>query len=187
MLNMETAKYINVEGDRKVWFSMWFLASIVTFGLTFFPMFHRLIKGRNNHFRREADLEEQIVAFLKKQGKEPPEIPKRLPKMNTNAWTTSILLILPVFAITYLLSRDLALHEQQQDQFLAKAFPERMFMPQTIQIKTYTLITILTLGIGVIYWLYKVVNLYNAHFKAHLQIEKEISRLMEEDKVVEHM
>jgi hypothetical protein len=78
-------------------------------------------------------------------------------------------------------------HERQQDQFLASAFPERMFMPQTIPIKTYALITILTLGVGVIYWLYKVVNLYNAHFTAQAQVEKEVSMLMEEEKTVKHM
>jgi hypothetical protein len=65
---METPKY-NIEGDRKVWFSMWFLGAIVTFGLAFFPMFHRLINGRNNHFKREEALEKQITAFLAKQGK----------------------------------------------------------------------------------------------------------------------
>ena len=68
--------------------------------------------------------------------------------------------------------------------FLASAFPERMFMPQTIPIKTYVIVTVCTLGVGIIYWLYKVVNLYNLHFKAQLQVEKEVNRLMEEDKFV---
>jgi hypothetical protein len=90
-----------------------------------------------------------------------------------------------VFIIVYLLSRDLTIHEHNQDAFLATALPERIFMPQTIPIKTYTVITLVTLGVGVIYWLYKVVNLYNAHFKAHLQVEKEMMRLMEEQKLVE--
>ena len=58
-------------------------------------------------------------------------------------------------------------------------------MPQTIPIKTYVLITIVTLGVGGVYWLYKVVNLYNAHFKAQSHVEKEIGRLMEEQEVVE--
>jgi len=60
-------------------------------------------------------------------------------------------------------------------------------MTQTIPIKTYVLITLVTLGVGVIYWLYKVVNSYNAHFKAQLQVEKEASRLMEEEKAVGKM
>jgi hypothetical protein len=82
------------------------------------------------------------------------------------------------------LSKDLRVHERNQDAFLAAAFPERIFMPQTIPIKTYVLITIVTLGVGGIYWLYKVVNLYNAHFKAQVQVEKEIVRLMEEENIV---
>jgi hypothetical protein len=187
MLKMETAINSKVEADRKVWFSMWFLTAIVTFGLAFFPMFYRLIEGRNRHFQREAEIEGQVAAFLKSQGKEPPKTSEHFQTMNAKAWAASIILVVPVFVIVYLLSRDLAVHERNQDAFLAGAFSERMFMPQTIPIKTYALITIVTLGVGVVYWLYKVVNLYNAHFKAQLQVEKEIGRLMEEKKAVEHM
>jgi hypothetical protein len=89
--------------------------------------------------------------------------------------------------MVYLLSRDLLVHERSEDAFLASAFPQRMFMPQTIPIKTYAVITIVTLGVGVVYWLYKVVNLYNAHYKAELQVKKEIGKLMEEEKAVGHM
>jgi ABC-type microcin C transport system permease subunit YejB len=105
--------------------------------------------------------------------------------MNAKIWTLSIILVIPIFIITYLLSKDLALHEAEQDNFLAQAFPERIFMTQTIPIKTYAIITIVTLGVGIIYWLYKVVNQYNAHYKAHLQVEKKILSLMEEKKVGE--
>jgi hypothetical protein len=181
---METTTQSEVAADRKVWFSMWFLAAIVTFGLAFFPMFHRLVEGRNRHFRREADLEKQVADYLKKSGEQAPTLSKRVPDRNAKAWTASIILVIPVFVITYLLSRDLLFHEHEQDAFLAAAFPEKMFMPQTIPIKTYAVITIVTLGVGGVYWLYKVVNLYNAHFKAQMQVEKEIGRLMEEKKTV---
>jgi hypothetical protein len=166
---------------------MWFLASIATFGAAFFPMFYRLIEGRNKHFRREFDLEKQIEAFLRKQGKEPPAASDGFREMDAKAWTASIILVIPVFAVTYFLSRDLLVHEKRQDKFLANAFPERMFMPQTIPIKKYALITIVTLGVGIVYWLYKIVNMYNAHFKAHREVEKEIVKLMEENSVVESM
>jgi hypothetical protein len=175
------------ETDRKIWFSMWFLASIATFGAAFFPMFYRLINSRNKHFRREADLQKQIAAFLRKQGKEPPATSDVVVDMNTKTWTASIILIVPVFAITYLLSKDLLMHENQLDSFLAVAFPGRLFMPQTIPIRKYALITLVTLGVGVVYWLYKIVNMYNAHFKAHRQLENEIVRLMEEKRVGESM
>jgi hypothetical protein len=184
---MENTLNTELEADRKVWFSMWFLGAVVTFGLAFFPMFYRLVDDRNRHFQKETHLEAQITAFLKSQGKEPIPTSERSRMMNAKAWAASIILVAPVFVILYFLSKDLAEHERNQDAFLAKAFPERIFMPQTIPIKTYVLITIVTLGVGAVYWLYKVVNLYNAHFKAHLQMEKEIGRLMEEEKLVEHM
>ncbi len=176
-----------VEGDRKVWFSMWFLGAVVTFGVAFFPMFYRLVDGRNKHFFKEAEFESEIAAYSKNHGKELPASSERFKAMNAKAWAASIILVVPVFIIVYLLSRDLAIHEYNQDVFLATALPERIFMPQTIPIKTYALITLVTLGVGVIYWLYKVVNLYNAHFKAHLQVEKEMIRLMEEQKLVEQL
>ena len=176
-----------VGNDRKMWFSMWFLAAIVTFGLAFFPMFYRLIDGRNRHFQHEAELENQIATYLRSQGKEPPATSGHFTERNAKAWAASIILVIPVFVIVYVLSKDLLVHERNQDAFLAAAFPERLFMTQTIPIKTYVLITIVTLGVGVVYWLYKVVNLYNAHFKAQLQVEKETGRLMEEEKAVGHM
>jgi phosphoglycerol transferase MdoB-like AlkP superfamily enzyme len=176
---------VRTEADRKTWFSMWFLISIATFGVAFFPMFYRLIDSRNKHFRREANMEEQIADFLRAQGKETPGTAGGARDMKAKALAASIILIIPAFIIIYYLSRDLRSHEEHQDVFLASAFPKRMFMPQTIPIKKYALITIATLGVGGIYWLYKIINLYNAHFKAQGEIEKEIARLMEEKTVGE--
>ena len=184
---METALQSKVDGDRKVWFSMWFLFAIVTFGVAFFPLFHRLVEGRNRHFSREVEMEKQVADYLKAEGRQVPAASAVFPERNAKAWAASIILIIPAFIITYLLSKDLVVHERSQDAFLASAFPERVFMPQTIPIKTYVLITVVTLGVGGIYWLYKVVNLYNAHFKAHVQFEKEIARLMEDEKVAGSM
>jgi hypothetical protein len=181
---MENTLNTKVEGDRKVWFSMWFLGAIVTFGIAFFPMFYRLVDGRNRHFCRETEFENRVSDYLKSKGKESPAESEPFADMNTKAWAASIILVVPVFVILYLLSRDLAVHEQKQDSFLAFTLQERVFMPQTIPIKTYAVITLVTLGVGTVYWLYKVVNLYNAHYKAHLQVEKEMGRLMEEEKRV---
>ena len=184
---METTLKTKVEDDHKVWFSMWFLGAVVTFGIAFFPMFYRLVNGRNRHFLNEAEFESRASAYSKNHGRELSATNMQLKTMNAKAWAASIILVVPVFIIVYLLSRDLAIHEFNQDAFLATALPERVFMPQTIPIKTYVVITLVTLGVGVIYWLYKVVNLYNAHFKAHLQVEKEMMRLMEEQKLVEQL
>jgi hypothetical protein len=187
MPKMETTMQTKVYADKKMWFSMWFLGAIVTLGLAFFPMFYRLIEGRNKHFQHESEMEKQINDYLKSQGEISKATNEHFTKMNAKAWAVSIILVVPVFVIVYLLSRDLLVHERNQAVFLASAFSERMFMPQTIPIKTYVLITIVTLGVGVVYWLYKVVNLYNAHYKAQLEVEKEAAKLMEEEKTVEHM
>lgn len=169
--------------EKIVWFSMWFLASIATFGVAFFPMFYRLIESRNRHFQREAILEKQINEALQAQGKIAPEPMAAPNNRNAAAWAASIILIVPAFIIIYLLSKDLVSHEKHQDEFLAEVLPEKMFMPQTIPIKKYVLITLVTLGTGGIYWLYKIINNYNAHFKAQWKLEKEIARLMEEHKI----
>jgi multisubunit Na+/H+ antiporter MnhF subunit len=183
MFSMETKKFASLESDKKVWFSMWFLSAIVTFGLAFFPMIYRLIKNRNHHFQREEILNEQVIAYLQCQGKTVPKVNKQPREMNAKIWTAAVIFVIPVFIIAYLLSKDLSLHEAEQDEFLAQAFPDRIFMTQTISIKTYAILTLVTLGFGVVYWLYKVVNQYNAHYKAHLQVEKIISSMMEEKKV----
>jgi hypothetical protein len=168
-----------VEKDRTMWFSMWFLASIVTFGLAFFPMFYRSLERRNRHFQRQYEWEKQVSALVERKGEEWQATEKPVPERNAKLWTASIILVIPVFAIAYLLSRDLLLHEKHQQAFLNKLFPEKSYSPQKLSIEKYSLITVATLGVGIIYWLYKILNIYNNHFIEHRKIENEISRLVE--------
>jgi hypothetical protein len=149
--------------DRKVWFSMWFLGAIVTFGVAFFPMFYRLVAGRNGHLQKQAEIEAKMANYLKSNGKQAPESCS-MPK-----------------------NRNLTEHEKAEDAYLQVALPDRVFMTQTIPQTTYVLITIVTLGVGGVYWLYKIVNLYNQHYKADLIVEKEINRILEEEGYVKHM
>jgi phosphoglycerol transferase MdoB-like AlkP superfamily enzyme len=167
-----------VETDRTMWFSMWFLASITTFGLAFFPMFYRLIELRNKHFLRQDELEKQAKTYLRNEVKELQS--NSLPERNAKLWAVSIILVLPVFIIAYFLSKDLLLHEKRQQAFIRALLPEREYMPQNIPVKKYALVTVVTLGVGVIYWLYKIINTYNNHFMEQRKIEDEIIRLMEE-------
>ncbi|MCW4004993.1 MAG: histidinol-phosphate aminotransferase family protein [Candidatus Bathyarchaeota archaeon] len=169
--------------EKVTWFSMWFLAAVASFGAAFFPLFYRLVDSRNKHFEREAELEARVVEFLREQGKEAPATMELREERSAVLWAASIVLVVPVFVLLYKLSKDLVVHEAHQDKFLAQAFPQRMFMTQTIPIKKYALITIATLGIGGIYWLYKLVSIYNAHYEAQWKFEPEIARLMEETKM----
>src|SRR3990170_2130276 len=132
MHRMEMVMQGKTEPDRKLWFSMWFLASIATFGLAFFPMFYRLIEGRNKHFLRQDELEKRVIAFFRNEGKELQPTTNFLPERNAKLWAVSIILVLPVFLIAYFLSKDLLLHEKHQQAFLTSLFPERDYMPQNI-------------------------------------------------------
>jgi len=169
-----------IEPDRKIWFSMWFLGSIASFGLAFFPMFYFSVERRNGHFKRDWEFEQKVAAFFNKEWH-----PTSSPERNAKLWAASIILVVPVFAITYLLSKDLLLHEKRQREFLTIFLPSWNHMSQSIPIRRYALITLVTLGFGVIYWLYKVVNVYNNHFKEQRHIEYEIGKLMEAKSHVE--
>ena len=152
---------------------MWFLVSIVTFGLAFFPMFYYLIERRNQHFSRQRELKKLILNSLK--GKEKKEfLNDPLPDRNTELWTASIILIFPVFWIAYFLSNDLLIHERRQRAFIKNILPDQPYYQQHINIRKYTFLTVATLGIGVIYWLYTIFNIYNNHFHEQRGIEDRI-------------
>jgi hypothetical protein len=157
--------------DRIMWFSMWFLASVASFGVTFFPMFYLMIKRRNRHIHKHIESEKKSKQ-IKNNEITDSAVLNLLPERNAKIWTISIFLVFPVFIITYLLTKDLLVHEKNQKKIYSRMFPEKKIMTQNVSLKKYILITSLTLGIGVIYWLYKIVNMYNTHFILQEKIEE---------------
>ncbi len=164
--------------DRIMWFSMWFLASVASFGIACFPMFYLMIKRRNKHFQEhiENGKKNKLNVIKKKRDNVVLDL---IPERNAKLWTLSLLLVFPVFIITYLLTKDLIVHEKQQQKNYSKIFPKKQFMTQKISLKKYSLLTLLTMGIGVIYWLYRTLNMYNVHFIEQEKIEAEIGKLKE--------
>ena len=177
---MESSQATETKHDRIMWFSMWFLGAIASFGLVFFPLFYYSIERRNFHFKRQQEVERRIAAYQKKEW--PSDV---VSDRSSKLWAASIILVLPIFAIAYFLSKDLLLHEMRQKDFYSIFYPDLEYAPQTISIRNCSLITVATLGVGVIYWLYKIMNVYNNHFKAQQHIEYEIFRLMEAKSHVE--
>ncbi len=171
---MKTSMETELKPDRKMWFSMWFLGAIASFGVAFFPFFYFSVDRRNHHFERQEKFERRIAGISKKDWNAAP-----IPNRNAKLWAASIVLIVPVFALAYLLSKDLNEHERRQCEFLATFYPERKYRAQWIFIRNCALITAITLGFGIVYWLYKIVNLYNNHFKEQYHIEHELTQLME--------
>ena len=173
---MESPETFKVDKDKPLWFSMWFLASIATFGLALFPMFYQFVQRRNNHFLRLNELESR---FRSLDSRKERETVKFVLERNASLWAVSLVLVVPLFALVYLLSKDLAAHERHEKMFFSGLLQEPDYVIQPIEIRKYLVVTIVTLGIGVIYWLYKIINIYNQHFKLERSFELRLTELME--------
>ena len=66
--NMEARR----ETDRVMWFSMWILLSVASFGVAWLIMIYFLIKRRNDHSLRQEKLDTLILSKLRQLGKDEP-------------------------------------------------------------------------------------------------------------------
>ena len=194
--NIESRK----ETDRIRWFSLWIIFSVASFGIVWFPMIYNLIKRRNAHFSRQEKLEKLILSKLRKAknaGKLAPnssKIVNLLPSRNAKMWTFLSLLFLPAFYIFYFLISDLEKHEKHEHDFLAEVIALAKDSGLTLNIQgwqattslalsKYLVLSIGTFGLVAAYWLYRIFNDYNNHFRMQWKIEDELlSFLMSIDK-----
>jgi hypothetical protein len=197
--NIESRK----QTDRTMWFSMWVLLSIVSFGIAWFLMIYFLIKRRNDHFTRQKKLETLILRELRQLNtgdqvhatntsrSTKQEILKSL--RNAPAWTLSTLLIVPTFYVLRFLMVDLRKHEEQQRLFFMEVVsladdPELsakldgLKMPGELAVDKYVVFSLVTFGCAALYWLYRIFNDYNRHFKAQWQLEDELCRYLKVNK-----
>jgi hypothetical protein len=179
------------ETDRLMWFSMWAVLSVASFGIAWFPMIYYMIKRRNAHFSRQEKLETLILNKLRK--KESPEKPpldssetkNQGSSRNAYAWTLSTLLIIPAFYIFYFLKSDLQKHEDHEHDFLVEIIALAKDSGVTLNIHgfsatpsfpldKYLVLSVVTCGLAAAYWLYRIFNDYNSHFKMQWKNEDEL-------------
>jgi len=185
--NIESRK----ETDRLMWFSMWAVLSVASFGIAWFPLIYYLIKRRNAHFSRQEKLETLILSKLRKT-----ESPEKSPldssettvqgsSRNAHAWTLVTLLIVPAFYIFYFLKSDLRKHEEHEHDFLVEviALAKDSGVPLNIHgftatpsfpLDKYLVLSVVTFGLAAAYWLYRIFNDYNNHFKMQWKNEDEL-------------
>jgi hypothetical protein len=185
--NIESRK----ETDRLMWFSMWAVLSVASFGIAWFPMIYYLIKRRNAHFSRQEKLETLILNKLRKTEspeKSPldsSETKNHGPSRNATAWTLLTLLIIPAFYIFYFLKSDLRKHEEHEHDFLVEviALAKDSDVPLNIHgfaatpsfpMDKYLVLSVVTFGLAAAYWLYRIFNDYNSHFKMQWKNEDEL-------------
>ena len=179
------------ETDRIMWFSMWIILSIASFGIAWFPMIYYLIKRRNTHFARQEKLEALILSKLRKTniaGKSDSDSSKMenlAPSRNATAWTFFSLLIVPAFYVFYFLKSDLQKHEKHEHDFLVEIIAlakdsgvalniHGFTATKSFTLGKYLILSIATLGLAAAYWLYRIFNDYNNHFKMQWKIEDEL-------------
>jgi preprotein translocase subunit YajC len=186
---------LRTETDRIMWFSMWIILSVASFGISWFPMIYYLIKRRNAHFQRQEKLQTLILRRLRKAtaSEKSPSTSEKIENLvsNRNAlgWTLLSFLLVPSFYVFYFLKSDLAKHEQQEHDFLGEviALAKDSGEPLNIQGFTatksfptgkYLALSVVTLGLAAAYWIYRIFNDYNSHFKMQWKIEDELLRFL---------
>lgn len=175
-----------------MWFSMWAVLSVASFGIAWFPMMYYMIKRRNTHFQRQQKLEALILNKLKKPSPEKPKsnISQTKPR-NAATWTISTLLIVPAFYIFYVLKRDLSKHEEHEHDFLVEIIEYAKEKGVTLNLHGFTAtptfslnkylgLSIVSCGLAAAYWLYRIFNDYNSHFKMQWKNEDELFRCLKE-------
>ncbi|KON31309.1 hypothetical protein AC477_04265 [miscellaneous Crenarchaeota group-1 archaeon SG8-32-1] len=184
------------ETDKIMWFSMWAILSVASFGIAWFPMIYYLLKRRNAHFLRQEKLEELILNKLRERPS-PEKIEldskstKPCPQRNETLWIISTLLIIPAFYVFYFLKSDLQKHEEHEQFFLneVNTLGKDTGVPLNIQsyattprfpIAKYVVFSVVTLGLATAYWLYQIFNDYNNHFKMQWIIEDELFTFLKE-------
>jgi len=160
-------------------------------GFLLLYLVYMLIKRRNEHFKRHQLLEDDIVRVLKSSaGKKRAKIEDKLSsieqssreaKLNEKeqpAFLWSILSFFIFFVglyVGYFLMRDIYRHERREDFFLedlektagpivALELPRRFHSIPDRNIVLYLALTILTMGLFGIYWLYTLITDANTHF-----------------------
>jgi len=190
LLDIEHNMQFRKETDRIMWFSMWAVLSVASFGVAWFLMIYYLIKRRNAHFLRQQKLEELILDKInsprrKKTKTDSSKQKKLLLSRNSLGFTLLTILIVPAFYVFYFLKNDLQKHEEHEHDFLSEVitltkeaevpFNIQSFVPSPrISMKKYIVLSVVTCGLAGVYWLYNIFNDYNSHFKMQWLIEDEL-------------
>jgi len=170
-------------------------------------LIYKLVKRRNTHFRRQTFLFEDLLSALraiatKKEVNvdvELKSLERTIREMRTEEaekgaflWAIlSAFIFIADWYVRYFLMKDFYKHERREDGFWSdisrildkcgvsfslprreEALPERNFV-------LYLILTIITLGLFGIYWIYVLIRDPNQHFKYHLQVEDQLLRALE--------
>ena len=185
-----------------------YIAIIASF-ILFIILTYKLIKRRNHHFKRQILLFEDITATIKKAATKKEidteydigTLERTLKEIkaeetesekSTMLWTIlATINPLALLYVWYFLMKDFHKHEKREDtlwtqvsQILNKTgikleTPTRTDPLLERSFALYLILTIITLGLFGIYWLYTLLKDPNTHFTHHTKIEDQILPILE--------
>lgn len=175
--------------DRIMWFSMWAVLAVASFGIAWFPMIYYCIKRRNDHFARQEKLQKLVLSKLNVKS-EPSSDYVFKPK-KAALWTAATVLIVPSFYLFYWLKKDLQEHEMREHVFLSEVTKAAQESGITIGVQSfattpsfpvgkYVFLSVVSCGLAAAYWLYRLFNDYNYHFKMQWIIEDKLLQFLKE-------
>lgn len=176
-------------------------------GIVSIYVVYKLVKRRNEHFRRTHLLYENLVNLLREKEGSSPEVVSMhstLQEMKFEEGEKSaglyaiLVLFLEVimwFYVAHFLNKDFRKHEVREARLLEltsnvlrkygvtmpmkfeKEFPNR-------STGLYIVLSIVTLGIFMLYWVYTLAKDPNEHFKQHSLIESRLLSALESAKII---
>jgi len=154
----------------------WILGGFLTFGFLFILLHLKLIHRRNEHFRRQKDLEERIIDLVGLDVNN-RELLADLKKIHNEGYGTGefkdlsfLRIILGVITlglyVEWRLTNDLLAHAERQNRFFSCYTGreiEDMTPPRPVGM--YVALGAVTLGLFGIYWTYLIMQDSNKHFR----------------------
>jgi hypothetical protein len=168
---------------------------------------YKLVRRRNTHFKRQMFLFEDILAFIKaasaRKGVDVEvslaSIDRTLREVKAEETEKTAVLwaLLSIFIpfvswyVYYFLMKDFYKHERREDGLwedigrTLDKFGVKFSMPRRIEpvpersFVLYLIVTIITVGIFGIYWIYVLLKDPNNHFGYHIQIEEPLLSMLE--------
>lgn len=170
-------------------------------------LIYKLVKRRNTHFKRQTFLFEDTLTMVKDVASKKDvnidvelsscertlrEVKVDETEKSAALWAIlSAIIFIATWYVYYFLMKDFYKHERREEglledvgRMLSKcdiAFtpPRRMETVPDRSFVLYLILSIITLGLFNIYWLYVLIKDPNIHFKYHIHFEDELLKTLE--------
>lgn len=182
--------------------AFYILAIMIAILVSFIYVLYKWIDRRNKHFRRVRRLHSTIIEYLRAKGIEEAKLIglKELVKeaedeemeKSCAIWIILTFIFYPViFYIYHFLNKDFYKHERRELRFYARLeeiikekAPEVMFPEWSERIPDrntiiYVVLSLITLGLFTLYWVYTLTRDPNEHFKQHRKNEVRVVEALE--------